>query len=180
MLFLLSVLFSFASANAQNNEVVDTDNPASQKVTEICGVKFGSSYDDARQKLTNTLGEPDISTSNSSIFYRDKTYEGIVFNSIYFLFTNDAQTSYLASCVFYFNADTEEEAKKTFNALYEKLSQKYSLTQSENPVESIECYQGGASPIDDDKGFSLSLNQLLESRFSVLLCYGPYEYVGEE
>ena len=180
VLFLLSVLFLFTSAYAQNKEAVATNNPESQKVTEICGVTFGSSYDNALQMLTDTLGEPDIATNNSSIFYRDKTYEGVVFNSIYFLFSSDAQTSYLSSCIFYYNADTEEEAKEIFNALYEMLSRKFSLTQGEKQVDTVECYQGGTSPIDDDKGFSLSLNQLLESRFSVLLCYGPYEYVREE
>ena len=179
VLLIFTVLLIYTSAFAQNKVSADSTNRESQRITEICGVKFGASYKSALDTLIYTLGKPDITSENNSIFYRDKSYEGIVFDSIYFIFVSDGQNANLSTCFFYYNTDKEKDARDTFRLICETLSQKYELTQIESSDESIDFYVGGLSPIDDSRGFSIGLNKVLGTHYSVSLCYGPYEFVKE-
>ncbi len=179
VLLIFTVLLIYTSAFAQNNVSADSTNRESQRITEICGVKFGASYKSALDTLIYTLGKPDITSENNSIFYRDKSYEGIVFDSIYFIFVSDGQNANLSTCFFYYNTDKEKDAKDTFRLICETLSPKYELTQIDSSDESIDFYVGGLSPIDDSRGFSIGLNKVLGTHYSVSLCYGPYEFVKE-
>ena len=179
ILFIIAMLFSLVSAHAQNKESADSTNRESERITEICGVKFGTTYEHALNILTDTQGKPDITSDNNSIYYKDKLYRGIEFDSIYFIFANNDQETFLTTCFFYYNTDKEEDAKVIFHLLYDTLSKKYELTKIESSDESIEFYEGGLSPIDDSRGFSIGLNKVLGTHYSVSLCYGPYEYVKE-
>ena len=114
VLLIFTVLLIYTSAYAQKKESTDSTNRESQRITEICGVKFGASFKSALDTLIYTLGKPDITSDNNSIFYRDKSYEGIVFDSIYFIFASDGQNANLSTCFFYYNTDKEKEEVMEF------------------------------------------------------------------
>lgn len=183
-LFTLTLLFAVSNAFAQVAESVVDDNGQLQRVTEVCGVAFGTSYEAAKEKIVDTFGEPVNAVNNSSIFYRDIDFDGVTFNTVYFMFDSDARASYMSSCMLYVNLETEEEAKEVLKQLYDKLSAKYILTPCEEPeAEIIECYKGGRSPIDDGMGLSLVLGKYLKVGgfgYSILLSYGPYQYVRDD
>ena len=69
--FMFALTPSFAQ-NEENRDSVTISNfykeLEAQKVTEICGIKFGTSYEDAKRILANKYGEAYKYSKQSIIF----------------------------------------------------------------------------------------------------------------
>src|SRR5574344_506820 len=118
--------------------------------TSIAGVKFGSSYETAKQLLISKFGEPDLIDANS-IMFCNKMYAGETFNGISFGFIRDgAGNSFLNSCVLVEDAKTLKDAIEFRDQLASVIGKSYeidTLYDSEN----TKYYRGGVSPVDSTK-----------------------------
>lgn len=151
------------------------------KIKEICGIPFGSTYQKVLKITENKFGRKDIISSNNLIAYSDKYYAGIMFSKIYFQFQSDGENSYFNDCMFVISKKTYEEAKEQLDILLNKLSQKYTVKELDD--EYGKSYYGGISPLSNEKiGFVIGLmkHEETENEYSVCLRYGPYNYVNEE
>ena len=157
-----------------------------QTIREICGVPFGSSYEKAKDMLENKYGYPDYNPDKTVLTYKHKTYAGIMFDSIHFLFQSDGIHSYLNGCVFILDAKSLSDAKKKQEMLHKKLSDKYFMIDDTNS-NGNKVYFGGYPPTPDDGvGFSIEILKYdselarIYTPYGVRLAYGRYNYVKEE
>ena len=192
-LFLLSTVIlviigcNKKGANSNIDNQIEEDTTSVQIITEICGVPFGASYDEAYRILTNKFGEPVLYEPQSFIEFCGKMYSGIHFDAIIFGFQSDSVNTYMNGCMFTIKANLQEEANQKLNLLYDKLAEKYEMKEKEDD-NGYYYYYGGRSPVDNRKdGFMLGC--FLQSSGNavkttgvcpVILKYGPYDYVKEE
>lgn len=163
-----------------------------ETVNEICGIPFGSSYETAETKLDNKYGMADFH-NRSMIVYYNKTYAGITFNSIMFLFESDGTKSFMNGAVFILDTKTSKEAEEKRDLLYKQLSYKYEM-ESKDDSNGRKFYYGGYPPANT----VLSLESIFQRGFIIevikrdkeftkdatpyfaRLMYGRYKYVNEE
>ncbi len=156
-----------------------------ETIKEICGIQFGTSYEKCREMLENKYGYPDYNTDITRITYKNKTYAGLTFDNIHFLFQSDGINSYFNGCVFILEANSLSEAKKKQKLLYDKLSEKY-FVFSDSDENGNELYYGGNSPVDDNIGFVIDILKYdsnlsgIFAPYCARLAYGRYNYVKEE
>lgn len=189
--FMFALTPSFAQ-NEENRDSVTISNfykeLEAQKVTEICGVKFGTSYEDAKRILENKYGEAeyDYKHSKESLKFANKTYAGISFDAIFFLFQSDGYRTYMNGCVFAIDANTAEDAKEKRDGLYNCLSGKYYMDDGIDK-NGFKYYIGGISPINENyAAFIIDIVKLdkdLAKKYNPYIArlkYGRYNYVKEE
>lgn len=154
-----------------------------QTVREICGIPFGSSYEKTAEVLENKYGTSSFLSDKTKIIYNDKSYAGIYFNSIIFLFQSDGFKSYLNGCVFILRATSLSDAQNKQEHLYNKLSWKYDMKDGVDDV-GIKYYYGGYSPVTFwDVGFVIDIikyDNYPKTPYAARLRYGRYNYVKEE
>lgn len=154
-----------------------------QTIKEICGIPFGSSYEKVKEVLYNKYGTPSIFSDKTKISYENKSYAGISFDNIIFLFQSDGYKSYLNGCVFILEATSLAKAKEKRELLYEKLRWKYNMKEDVDD-DGIKYYYGGYSPIPyDGFGFAIDIikyNNRSSIPYAARLMYGRYNYVKEE
>ncbi len=158
-----------------------------QTVREICGIPFGTSYEKAEEILRNKYGYPKFSTDRTTITYDNKTYAGIMFDSIHFLFQSDGINSYMNGCVFIINTKTVNEAKMERDRLHDKLSEKYFMSDNTDK-NGFKYYIGGFSPTDNTEcafcidivKYDSELAKHTNIYYSARLAYGRFNYVKEE
>lgn len=157
-----------------------------QTVKEICGISFGTSYFTTKGMLENKFGNPDYNPDKTIITYSNKTYGGITFDYIHFLFQSDGIHSYFNGCVFILSAKSLGEAKTKQKMLYEKLSEKYNMNDKTDENGNL-YYIGGYSPIPNDgAGFCIDILKYDSETakgfypYSARLVYGRYNFVKEE
>lgn len=193
---LFALILALTPSFAQNEEPMDSvalmnfirEKMESQIVTEICGVKFGTSYEVAKEMLENKYGssEYDFTHSKQTISFKNKKYAGIIFDTIHFLFQSDGYRTYMNGCVFILDANTAEEAKEKRDLLYKRLSEKYFMVE-ETDKNGFKYYIGGISPLNSDD-FAFVINVIkydkelakLYNPYAARLMYGTYDYVKEE
>ena len=131
-------------------------------------------------------GYPDYSPDKTTIIYKHKTYAGIAFDNIHFLFQSDGNRSYFNGCVFIIEAYSLTDAKEKQEMLHKKLSAKYFIIK-DSYKDGTPCYIGGRSPIPNDGfGFNIDIIKLNNSNtkqsypYAARLYYGRYNYVKEE
>lgn len=175
-----SLVAAYEKLNGVLNEIQEK-----QTVREICGIKFGTSYQEAKKKLDNKYGEPEYYPDNSVLSYKNKFYAGIKFDAIHFLFQSDGTRSYMNGCVFVLNASTLKQAEKYREMLYEKLSEKYNMVSNVDE-NGNKYYYGGYGPTPNSIGFSIDILKyekdlaVLYNPYATRLAYGRYNYVLEE
>ena len=156
-----------------------------QTVKEICGIPFGTSIEEAKTMLENKYGYPEYSSDKMVVTYKHKSYAGIRFDTIHFLFESDGVHSFMNGCVFILNAETLREAKKKRDMLYEKLNEKYYML-SDKDENGNTFYVGGYAPIGDGCAFVINILKYekelarLYNPYAARLMYGTYKYVKEE
>ncbi len=148
-------------------------------VNEICGVKFGASYNQVKEVVVNRFGTP-ILVSEETILFDHNTYGGLSFDAIFFRFNS--------SCLDMVNFGvwgytTKEAAIQERDKIANWLKRKYSLkTKINEDGETV--YFGGVSPKrNGDSAFKLLVTTSSGRDGSLLynvdLVYGPYGY-GDE
>ena len=192
---LFAFIFALTPSFAQNEENRDSVTISkffkeleAQRVTEICGVKFGTSYEDAKRILENKYGEAeyDYKHSKESLTFANKTYAGISFDTILFLFQSDGYRTYMNGCVFAIDSNTAEDAKEKRELLYNRLSGKYYMDDRIDK-NGFKYYIGGFSPINEnDAAFIIDIVKYdadvakKYNPYAARLMYGRYNYVKEE
>ncbi len=156
-----------------------------QTVREICSIPFGSSYQKAERILANKYGVPESKDVNR-ITYKNKSYGGISFNHIHFLFQSDGTNSYFNGCSFIIDAKSLAEANKHLERLHDTLSDKYMMASDVDSNEN-KVYFGGYPPTAEEKlAFLISIIKYDKDiakficPYSVRLMYGPFNYVKED
>ncbi len=154
-----------------------------QTVREISGIPFGSSYEKTEEILQNKYGISSFLSDKTRIVYDNKSYAGIFFDTIMFLFQSDGYRSYLNGCVFIMEATSLSDANNKRERLYKKLSLKYDMKEGVDD-NGNKYYYGGHSPIPFD-GFGFCIDIIkYDNRpsipYAARLMYGRYNYVKEE
>lgn len=153
---------------------------------EVCGVRFGSSYETAKEILKRKYGEPDyIETNENTIVYHYKSYGGIYFTYIAFDFQRDGAFSYMNQCVMGYDCKTAEEAKNKRNTIFDKARSKYNAWCEGIDDNGFKYYESGCSPLGGfGNGFVVDVVKFDEPyngcRYFARIMYGPYNYVKEE
>lgn len=154
-----------------------------ETVREICGIPFGTSYEEAAELLENKYGRPSYFSDRTRISYSNKTYAGILFDNIHFLFQSDGYKSYMNGCVFVLEASSLKKAEEKRDFLYYKLLSKYEMREGADD-DGIKLYYGGHSPIPfGGFGFTIDIikyDNNISVPYAARLMYGRYNYVTEE
>jgi len=164
------------------NEVIDR-LVRENIVTSVCNAPFGSSYGETKEILYKQFGNS-CKSSNGCIAYVDKTYDGILYNDINFLFQSNDERSYLCRAVFSKDCKSLEEAVKLKKSLDEKLSKRYRLYKILDE-DGIYMSAGGISPVPYDGSFAFTVDIIEYSQqirdaginCAVHITYGPFDYV---
>ena len=215
-LFILTLIISSVlSTNAQElsfDEKIDSFNTIlkgnpqfinekikGMQVTEIFGIKFGSSMDEVSKKMKAKYGNPSR-TNGFNITYEGLRYAGIWFDDIFLKFQSDGVKTYFNYCIFGIRCKTLNEAWEKQKRLAELLEKKYYVywvdENSPRPgfAACISPLYSNKSQIAEDV-FELAneiikncgitcdiidISEMSGTPYSVRLMYGPYEYVKEE
>lgn len=165
----------------------------SVQVHSICGVKFGTSRQEAQEVLRNKFGKEDyISSTENRLYYKNQNYAGINFGSIIFLFQADYKSTYLSTCIFVKEAKSFRDAKEKQKELASILEDKYAITWSDEETDEP-MFSGGVSPLWTESmgifsaigsGFHSDIIKYdiegIDYTYGVRLIYGPYDYVKDE
>ncbi len=146
------------------------------KVTEICGVKFGSTYQATYEHLVGKFGEPSETEDDELVFY-NKSYGGIRFDVISFSFDLD-KLNKVDFCIL---CETKEEALCERDNIAKVVGRKYHLDEQKGEMGETD-YWGGFHPlVPGNYAFYISANtqKLYSSEkypYRAHLQYGPYGY----
>ena len=160
------------------------------KITEICNIPFGSTYERTKEILEEKYGDYDyLYSKKDDIIYKHKKYAGVDFDSMHFLFQSDGIRSYFNAAIFCIDCKSKAEPVRMKKMLHEKLSKRYSgFMELDEGDEYLSL--GGLPPVpsERDMGFGVHIDikdyghdgKVLGSPYGVRLIYGPYDYVKEE
>lgn len=182
-IFILVLLcLSVLSGSAQDDS--GKNYPEWMMCTEVCGVRFGSSYENAKAILERKYGEPDHMNENT-ISYRYKSYGGMIFTDIVFYFQRDDNHSYMNQCVMGYECRTAEEAKNKRDEIFTKAESKYNAWHENVDDNGFKYYESGCSPLGGfGNGFVIDVVKHREPyngcRYFARIMYGPYQYIDEE
>lgn len=152
----------------------------------ICGVDFGSSYSDAERILENKFGDKSyLYSDKTTIAFMDKTYAGIYWSTLWFMFQSNGYQSYLNRCILVIDCKTAEEAREKRDKIYSQMCDKYFIKDIIDEKTGFKVFFGGENPTNPEKhGFCIDIikygNSNLPYKYGVRLDYGPYNYVVEE
>lgn len=167
-----------------------------QQVKTIGGIEFGISREEAQRLLGNKYGEPEYTSNNTLLTFKQIKYAGRDFDVVHFLFQSDGRNSYLYACIFIKEAKSQTDVKAILDGLYGDLSKKYIILDEEGS-NGFTNYFGGISPLWDGNlvnfnedyysawhtdviEYEYNIRQTLGIKYGVRLIYGPYEFVHEE
>lgn len=188
-LLCLSVLGGYAQDDSDDWKVGGKhyqEWEAKQTCTEVCGVRFGSSYENAKEILKRKYGEPEyLETDENTIVYHYKSYGGMIFTYISFCFQRDGALSYMNKCVMGYDCKTAEEAKNKRDAIWIKARSKYAAWHEGIDDNGFKYYESGCSPLGGfGNGFVVDIVKFDEPyngcRYFSRIMYGPYNYVQED
>lgn len=170
-ILILLALISVLGINAQG------------RVSEICGVYFGASYEQAKRILSTKFGEPFTADTNK-LQFNYKQYGGFNFSSIIFVFQRDGAASYLNACIMGSDCKTKEEAQRQCYQYYLRLSSKYNL-ESFTTNDGETAYSGGIAPRGDGDAICIDYVKYDTPTASgnwyfARIYYGPFQYVKED
>ena len=157
-----------------------------QTCKEVCGVSFGSSYESAKEILKAKYGEPDyLDTDENKIVYSYKSYGGIQFSHMAFVFQRDNYNSYMSQCAMGIDCKTIQDAKNNRDYIYSKVKERYGAWHVGIDGNGFKYYQGGTSPLGEfGEGFIIDVvkydDSKSEYKYIARIMYGPYNYVKEE
>lgn len=142
--FILAMgLFSVIAA-AQNNII-----------SEVCGVKFGTSFNEAKNILNKRYGIPSRVTDDGTLIaYEGKNYDGKVFDQLYFVFEKEDNFGFDVA-VLSIACKTKNDAEKERDNIADLFKEKYNLDKRKNISGDI-VYYGGTSPLNN-KGYGFRI-----------------------
>lgn len=149
-------------------------------ITEVAGIKFGSSYAVVKDKLERLLGplaNNEYNKINDAIYYEDVSYQDYTFDVMMMKFAQKRDVTLLDYVSFISMFATQSEASQTMDKIADSLSKSHTIYQLDNGY-----LAGGISPLDkDDYGFLLFVKETSTGSkdrypYSVILKYGPYGY----
>lgn len=155
--------------------------------TEVCGVRFGSQYETAKEVLQNKFGSPDYTlTDENQIVYNYKTYGGIAFSTIVFAFQRNNNNSYMNQCVMLIDCKTAQEVKEKRDYIFSKVIEKYGTWNEYIDKNGFKYYQSGISPLGGEIGSGFDIDVMKYNKpyngynYFARIIYGPYNYIHEE
>lgn len=141
---------------------------------EVCGVPFGSSYQETYKVLTEKWGKP-TGSDFEEIVYMNKLYAGDYWDIIIFRFQGGGgKKTAFNCCLFGKEFKTLSEAEKFRDYLAKELAKKYKIF-SKTDEYGLKYYLGGQNPVNpNEAAWGLDI-----SGTRVRLIYGPYNYLDE-
>ena len=176
------------TVSMKNNSVKSIDKfwkqvLAQNKIKGICNVNFGTSYEKAKKSLEEKFGDSDPLTSTmDSLLFKNKEYEGILFDWMHFLFQSDG---FFNGAIFGVDCRTKSDAISIKRDFYELLSERYAnFVDFDNDNDSMSY--GGIAPVPTDKnlGFAICIDIVdykesglaSDKPYAVRIIYGPFDF----
>ena len=153
----------------------------SERITDIYGVRFGESYENAREALQKRLGTPyDVSVEDDffSVCFENAEYEGITFHNLYFFGNISGSSSFFNGAFMQIFCASKEDAEKTCRQMKTTLAKKYTIDEFTNDDGSL-IFKGGEHPFDADKyGFYIETVYIEGSPrpWTAQLSFGNYHF----
>lgn len=142
--FILAMVFLSVIASAQDSII-----------SEVCGVKFGTSFNEAKNILNKKFGIPSKVTDDGTLIaYEGKDYEGKVFDQLYFVFEKEDNFGFDVA-VLSIACSTKNDAEKERDIIADLFKEKYNLDKKKNLSGDI-VYYGGTSPLNN-KGYGFKI-----------------------
>lgn len=158
------------------------------KVTEICNIPFGSSYESTKKVLEDKFGDYSyrLSTKDMLVFEK-KRYAGILFDRIYFSFQSDGRKTFFNGAIFVLECKNKHDAIERKTELHGKMAKRYINLKNMDDGDNF-MSMGGLAPIPTSitSGFGFYIDILkyddetISKPYAVRIVYGPYEFVKEE
>ena len=143
-MFILTIVFLSVVASAQNNII-----------SEVCGVKFGTSFNEAKNILNKQYGIPSRVTDDGTLIaYEGKNYGGKVFDQLYFVFEKEDNFGFDVA-VLSIACTTKNDAEKERDNIADLFKEEYNLDKRKNISGDI-VYYGGTSPLSN-KGYGFKI-----------------------
>lgn len=152
--FILTMMFLSVVASAQNNII-----------SEVCGVKFGTSFNEAKNILNKKYGTPSRVTDDGTLIaYEGKNYDGKVFDQLYFVFEKEDNFGFDVA-VLSIVCSTKNDAETERENIAELFKEKYNLDKRKNSSGDI-VYYGGKSPLNN-KGYGFKIEIIDDNNSSL-------------
>lgn len=158
------------------------------KVTEICNVPFGSSYESTKEALENKFGDYSyILSTKDKLVFEKKRYGGILFDRICFLFQSDGRKTFFNGAIFVRECKNKHEAIERKSEFHEMMAKRYINLKNMDDGDNFMSVGGLApAPTNETSGFGFYIDVLkydegvIGNPYAVRIVYGPYEFVKEE
>ena len=155
------------------------DSPESFVQDSICGVSFGTNYNDTKTILEKQFG-PNMSNSSKQdeIVYFDKKYAGIIWEILLFNFQRDGQNSYLNEVIFSLSSKTLKEAEKKRDDIKIKMEKNYEIKEFITGDDRQKVYKG-VLPATNQEYCSFTIEVLKNSKdnYVTIMSFGPYNFI---
>ena len=112
----------------------------SERITDIYVVRFGESYENAKESLQKRLGTPyDVSVEDDffSVCFENAEYEGITFHNLYFFGNISGSSSFFNGAFMQIFCASKEDAEKTCRQMKTTLAKKYTIDEFTNDDGSL-------------------------------------------
>ena len=155
-------------------------------ITEVCGIPFGSTYEEAKAKLQAKYGECDRDVPGGTILYKRKKFEGMEFDKLDFWFLEDKKTNrtYFCGAMFNIECKTKEEAIKKKEYLDYVISHEYAALINLDKKGEYKS-RAGLPPVPSKMGLGFAISIDVFERYGedeantyhLNLAFGPYDYL---
>lgn len=148
--------------------VVTTMTAMAQK-QEIAGVPFGASHDEALAAFTIVFGQP-VADKGDMLEFRDVTYEGQKFTSLFVYFDWDKMNHVRFQAV----CSGKQQALQKIDEVHRAMSEKYK-TATDYEDDGTRFYKGGLGP-DGQSLFTIYmfLDRPNGMKWTAVLRYGAF------
>ena len=160
----------------------------------ICGINFGTSYEDALSLLDEQFGvslQSEFEAAQKSlgvkvevgekfISYENKKYADFTWDAIYFHFQEINGISYLNGGMLVIDSNTLTDAEEKRDKIKEYMGKKYDIEDYVDEENGLKMYVGGFDPTDPNYcGFTIQVSESSDDnkgKYTTFLSFGPYEY----
>ncbi len=148
----------------------------------VCGIKYGTPFEEAKPKLDSMFGEIDPNESNElKLFYTEKTYEKNFYHILCFQFKKEDGKRVLCGGDLMRVFNTKEEAVLFRDYLVYRMGLEYNNITKDEEFGEFDFYRGGFDPSGmNDYGFVIAISKFRDDIFTTGIRFGSLDDFSKE
>ncbi len=152
-----------------------TKSASAIKPTSICGVKFGTIFDEAKTILENQFGTVNSYLQESNeLFFMKKKHEGFMWDYLTFGFLRDGYNNYLKEANFYKLSNSLADAEKVCEGFIKKKKRIYEISVFTSGEDGLKKYIGKNPKDPSLPGFTIDIIKTEKGEYGTILSYKPF------